>query len=222
MIEKKIIKKYNEGFDKYGSNDRRSIFWTKDKQDMRFNILLDSVYKMSGMTLLDYGCGFADLKSYLIKNFFNIKYSGCDINRNFINVAKNNFPEDDIFLINTIDDITKKYDIILASGTFNLLGIHDSEKMKEYVFKQIKKLFDKTNHILVVNFLSHLTDKEYRYDGHFYLNPIDLYNYSIKNMTRRVIIDNASLPYEITMKFYKDQTIDKHYTIYESSLSNEK
>jgi len=214
VIENTINKKYNLEFQKYGVNDRRSLFWTKDKQEMRFNLLLGNEFKFSNLTILDYGCGFSDLNTFLVRNFYSLYYSGCDINPNFIEVAQKNYPEHNIYCINSIDDLQQNYDIIAVSGTFNLLVMDDSQQMKVYVFEQIKKLFSHTNILLSVNFLSHLTSEGYRYDGHFYLDPTDLYNFAIQNMTKRITIDTASLPYEITMKFYKNEILDPKLTIY--------
>jgi SAM-dependent methyltransferase len=204
MIEKKINKMYTKEIAKYGINDRRSLFWTKDKQDNRFNILLDEKLKCSKMTILDYGCGVADLKNYLTKNFYNLSYSGCDINDAFIKEAKSKFPDTDLYIIQTSKDIKGQYDIILVSGTFNLIGIDDYDCMKQYVYDNIYTLFEKCNYMLTVNFLSHTTDDEYKYKGHFYLDPMELYKFSIKKMTTRIHIDTYSLPFEITMKFYKN------------------
>jgi SAM-dependent methyltransferase len=209
MIEKKINELYTKEIHKYGVKDRRSLFWTKDKQDNRFNLLLDNKLKCSKMSILDYGCGVADLKAYLDKNFYNLIYSGCDINTEFLNEAKDKYPDNDLYLIQTSNDITKKYDIILASGTFNLIGINNYTKMKEYVFKNLLNLFSKCNYMLTVNFLSHTTDDEYKYDAHFYLNPTELYEYAINNMTTRIDLNTYSLPFEITMKFYKNTEINK-------------
>jgi len=214
MIEKKINQQYNYAIEQYGENDRRSILWTKDKQDMRFQILLGSKVRSSKMTLLDYGCGFADLNLFLKKHFYNLQYNGCDINNKFINISKKNYPNDNIFHINSSDDLNNNYDIILISGTFNVLCLDSNNSMEEYIFEQLIKLFQKTNYMLSVNFLSNLTDNEYQYDGHFYLDPTRLYNFAIANMTKRIQMDTSSLPYEITFKFYKNEEIDYSMTIY--------
>jgi len=214
VVEKKIVKVYNDAFKEFGVDDRRSILWTKDKQDMRFELLLGESFKRSNMSLLDYGCGFGDLNLFLKKHYYDLKYSGCDINKNFINNAKKINPENELFLIESSKDIKNNYDIILISGTFNVLCLDSHLSMKEYVFEQLLYLFTKTNYMLSVNFLSHLTDKEYRYDGHFYLNPTDLYDFAVKNITKRVFMDASSLPYEITFKFFKNEKVDRDMTIY--------
>ncbi len=209
-----IKKKYIDAYRLYGGSDRKSLLWTKDKQDMRFQILLGEKYKKSHMRLLDYGCGFADLYLFMKKHFYNIEYHGCDINEDFVIESKKRYKSQDIFLINNIDDIKNKYDIVLISGTFNVLFPSTIEEKENYVFDSLSKLFEKTNHLLTVNFLSHLTDAEYKYEDHFYLDPVKLYDYAIKNMTKRVQIDTASMPYEITFKFFKNEDLDKEMTIY--------
>lgn len=214
MIEKAINELYTNELKKYGEDDRRSIFWTKDKQDMRFNLLLGEEYKKSNMSILDYGCGLCDLNSFLQRNFYSLRYNGCDINKNFVEISQGKFPSHNIFMIESSKDIRDNYDIILVSGTFNLLTIESKEEMNKYVFQQLINLFEHTNYMLSVNFLSHLTDKEYQYNGHYYVDPSELYEFSIKNMTKRVTIDTASLPYEITMKFYKNETLIPKLVLY--------
>jgi len=209
MIEKKIKKLYTKSIKKYGLDDRRSLLWTKDKQDIRFNALLGENLKSTKMSILDYGCGVCDLKDFLTRNQYNMSYNGCDINNNFIEKAIERYPDENIFQIRTSNDILDSYDIILVSGTFNPIGIKSHEKMEKYVFKNIKKLFQKTNYMLTMNFLSHITDKEYKYSGHFYLEPIKIYQYAIKELnTTRVKIDTSSLPFEITIKLYKNSEFD--------------
>lgn len=214
MIESKIVDIYSNEIKKYGLKDRRSLFWTKDKQDIRFNILLSEKLKSSTLSILDYGCGTSDLKSFIDRNLYNFIYNGCDINKDFISEAQDRYPEENIFLIDSVDDIDKFYDIVLISGTFNLTGINDYAAMESYVFTNILKLFEKTNYMLTINFLSHKTDAEYQYEGHFYLNPMKLYKYASQHMTNRIFIDEASLPYEVTMKFYKDNNLNTSTVLY--------
>jgi len=213
MIEDRIIKEYNKAFNRYGE-DRRSILWTKDKQDMRFQILLGEELKKSRMSILDYGAGFADLNFFLKKQFYNLDYHGCDINKKFVEISQKRFPNADIFHINHVDDVKDHFDIILISGTFNVLCLNNQENMENYVFYHLCKLFSKTNYMLSVNFLSHLTDYNYKYKEHFYIDPTRLYEFAIKEMTHRIQIDSYSLPYELTFKFYKNTSIDYSMTTY--------
>ena len=217
MIENNIIDLYSNEIKKYGLNDRRSLCWTKDKQDIRFNILLGEAFKCSKMSILDYGCGLCDLKSFLDRNLYNLNYNGCDINMEFIQKSRLIYPHENIFLINSIDDLEGNYDVILVSGTLNLIGIEDYQELESYVFAHVFKLFNRTNYMLVVNFLSNKTDLGYQYDGHFYLDPMKLYDYASNNMTSRIKVDSSSLPYEITMKFFRNCSIDTQTVLYKDS-----
>ena len=52
MIENKIINLYSKEIKRYGIDDRRALFWTKNKQDISFNILLEENLKCSNMSIL--------------------------------------------------------------------------------------------------------------------------------------------------------------------------
>jgi len=214
-IEDLIKTKYKRESIKYGMKDRRSLFWTKDKQNMRFNTLLGEQFKNSKMSILDYGCGFSDLLKYLKQNFYSLQYRGCDINADFVKESLKRYPKATVFEISEVNDLTEDYDIVLVSGTFNLIGIDDRNTMYDYIFHNINTLFSHTKHMLTINFLSHLTDKEYQYKGHFYLDPTKLYNYAISHLTKRIRIDTSSIPYEITMKLYKNEKITNNSVIFD-------
>ena len=166
-MENEISDRYNQALEKYGIYDRSSFLWIKDKQNMRFNLLLNCNKNLANMKILNYNCEFLDLKTFLIQNFYRLEYNGCDINR-------------------------------------------------KHVFNHIKNLFNKTIYMLTMNFLSHLTNIEYKKNDHFYFNLIELYDFAINNLIKRIIIDNSSLPFEITTRLFKNEKIDKNLVIYEN------
>lgn len=214
MIEKRINENYNKQIGQFGIDDKRSLFIPKEyKQELRFKLLLDEQLTLSKMSILDFGCGFGDLILFLRKNFFNLNYSGCDINENFVNKAKETYPDNHFFLINNVDEIHDSYDIVLISGTFNNIGL-DEVAAKEYIFENLLKLFNKTNYLLTINFLNHTTDPSYRSVNNVYINPTEFYDFALKNMTKRIKIDTASLPYEVTIKLYKHEEINPELVLY--------
>lgn len=214
MIERLINENYNKQIDQFGIDDKRSLFIPKEyKQELRFKLLLDDQLALSKMSILDFGCGFGDLIIFLRKNFFNLKYTGCDINENFINKAKETYTENNFFLINSVNDVVDNYDIILISGTFNNIGL-DEKAAKEYIFESLLKLFHKTNYLLTINFLNHTTDPSHRAINNVYINPTEFYDFALKHMTKRIKIDTASLPYEVTIKLYKNENLDPKLVLY--------
>lgn len=96
--------------------------------------------------LLDIGCGPATLAKLLQKN---INYYGVDI---AIQEAKPNLIEMD-FLENEIRFKDKTFDIIVASGVFEYMGLHQKEKLSE-----IQKILNKNGKFIVT--FSNLTHIE--------------------------------------------------------------
>ena len=71
-------------------------FWnSKLSQDLRLNIILDKILdntKVDPFTIADIGCGYGRLFEIIRERNLEsrIRYSGFDINKNFISFCKNN------------------------------------------------------------------------------------------------------------------------------------
>jgi ubiquinone/menaquinone biosynthesis C-methylase UbiE len=126
---KNIIKIYSNAFRFYG-NSPKAVQWPKGRQEERFNALFNQTNLKDGQTILDFGCGLADLYTYLININSNIVYTGVDIVQDFLNANKTKFNE--LEFINSEEFLKKKknYDYIVVSGAFNLLFFSDVEKHK--------------------------------------------------------------------------------------------
>ena len=59
---------YKDLFKQYGAKDERSLGWSKNKQNYRFERCLRFLKPKCGESLLDIGCGFGDLYRYLQSN----------------------------------------------------------------------------------------------------------------------------------------------------------
>lgn len=147
--ESSVKKFYDERYAKIGNNIR-SIGWgSKKYQFLRFKILTRNV-NLNKKTILDFGCGFADLYVFLKKKIKYFTYSGYDINNFFILNNKKKFPE-----INFFSEIKliKKFDFIICSGVFSLR----TKYTKFYFIKLINFLYKKSRKGLMINFLSKKT-----------------------------------------------------------------
>jgi ribosomal protein L11 methylase PrmA len=144
-----------------GANHRR-VAWTSLKnQEVRFQKLLQIGVK-NGDTILDFGCGLADLYGYAKKTGLNINYIGVDINEDYIRDAKKQYPDANIYLIKNIDDVKESYDWFLASGSLTL-GFKYQE-----IISLLTKVYNKSRKGVAFNMLTKENIKTYKYVDSYY------------------------------------------------------
>lgn len=149
---------YNNFLKKYKDDSRSSIVaWTLPGSQER-NFKMVRQYINDGDSLLDYGCGIGDFIKDLKDNDINISnYLGVDINKNFINIAKETYPENNFKTIKSINDITENWDKIVAIGVFTWFIT------KEEFIQIIEKLYDICNKQIIITVLKGKTPYSYEY-----------------------------------------------------------
>lgn len=71
----------------HGSNPQALDYGSWKSQDMRFKMIAEAI-DFSGKTVLDIGCGFADLKPFLDEWFENVRYGGIEASEKAVGIAK--------------------------------------------------------------------------------------------------------------------------------------
>ena len=77
-VEAVIAQKYNFRFSKYGAVPEASLWFSQDRQFMRFKLIadvLDQAIKGSSFSISDIGCGYGALLPYLKKRFPNSEFT---------------------------------------------------------------------------------------------------------------------------------------------------
>ena len=106
--------------DNYKDTDNPELqgWETKEQQNSRFDVLLDNCIE-SGDSLLDFGCGKADIYKRAISKQIDINYTGIDMVDYFIQFVKETYPDVSVHSCK-LTEIEDKYDWCYASGTFNV------------------------------------------------------------------------------------------------------
>ena len=190
-----------------------SLLTPKGRSHLRFRAIKEQVNK-NGLKILDYGCGLGYLYDYLSKTKFSFEYTGIDMVPQFIDSCKSKYPKACFDLIDPTRPICGEYDIVFASGVFNLMT-HDSEIIsKEYALERIEYLFSLTNDILVCDFLSSLVDFKQSKAQHF--SPSEIVEFCSNKLSRRFKLRHDLLPYEMTLIVWKNDEIHRPDNIYSS------
>ena len=204
----KIAEHYKQCFKKYGATPKGLDWDNQENLNKRYEIMSQLIKnKNSQDSILDFGCGYGGFYLYLTDNFFNLDYSGLDINEEAISSAYKEYPypaewynidinSDELKFTNLSD-----FDYIVCNGTFTVKNTLTQEQMWEFMTSTIKKLWTKTNKGIAFNVMSKLVDWER--DDLFHVSIDELGWYLKNNLSRNFIIRNDYRLYEYTVYVYK-------------------
>ncbi len=158
----------------------------------------------------DVGCGVCDMHHYL--NSQNIKhdYSGTEILQEMIDHVKQKNPSIKIYKQDLLNmDNPPKYDIVVFSGGLYLPGNIPQDEWKKFVFNIADKMFQMCNIGMSFNLLT--TYSTFKTPTLFYLDPKEMFDHCVTNMSRFVNLDHSYPLYEWTISVFRKEYIDKQY-----------
>lgn len=178
----------------------QALDWGSQKsQEQRFSVLIQ-IDQLDGMTILDLGCGLADLLSYLQRNHINVNYTGYDITPAMIESACQRFPHAQLEVRDLMaqSDCQPQFDYVLASGIFYLRQV---EPMT-YLELMVRRMFALCRKGVAFNTLSALAPQHN--PGEFYADPAQVLTMCLK-ITPYVVIRHDYLPHDFTVYLYRGQ-----------------
>jgi SAM-dependent methyltransferase len=203
-MNKKDIDIYNERY-----NERLQIHGIKpetlgwgggiERQNIRFKALSEIGIK-NGDSILDVGCGFADMYVYLKQIGWKGNYEGIDINSNLIEIATNLHP--DVKFQNKdflSSKITSKYDWVLSSGIFNAQLLHEDNM--EYIKNMLKKMYQTSLKGVSSDFMSTYVD--FQHPDAYHTNPSELLEFLKSEINTSQVIRMDYLQYEFCVYLKK-------------------
>lgn len=191
-----LLSFYNFHLKKFGDRPE-ALRWTPQGQLRRYHTFLDIAPDLNNATVLDYGCGTGDLYKFFTRRGFTVKYTGVDINENFINLAKRKYPDCTFRVMNIDDDeLEGFYDYIFICGVFNLRvpGVQDDLK------NALVNLFKHCNKGLALNALSsHTPIKDTELN---YTSPEEMVKFALENLSPSVALRHDRIPDDFTLYVY--------------------
>lgn len=200
----KIIRKskqiYNKVAGKYGISSKSVLWDDSQTQYFRFLGLTESLVHHGNESVLDVGCGNAELYKFLNFTGFRGDYTGYDINQKLLKQARQRFGNRiEVYNKDIMEDkVKKKFDLVLMSGLFNL----DVGQDIEWVHEFLKKMFALCKRGISFNAIS--THVNFKEKGMFYLSPEETLRFCIDHLSPRVLLTHHNLPYNYTVTVFKD------------------
>lgn len=205
------MRMYGDSFQRHGDSPA-SMLTPKGRNDLRFRAI-DPFVATPGTRVLDYGCGLGYLYSYLQRTASAPVYTGFDMLPEFVSACQSKFPGVDFRQVDVAAELSGTYDVVFASGVFNLRSHDDLAESKAYAFDRIERLFALTRVVLVCDFLSAFVDFQQPDAQHYSAGEIA--DFCSRRLGRRFQLRHDLLPYEFTLIAWKDSRLRKPDNIYE-------
>lgn len=112
-------------------------------------ILSDVLHDLSGgkcLSVIDLGCGNANLAEYLAEKKLNFKYTGVDFSDALLDAAKVIYPHADFICddVNSLEGVTEKYDVAVYSHVIEMLSSPERTLLaaKQFAKKIVIRFFE--------------------------------------------------------------------------------
>jgi SAM-dependent methyltransferase len=199
LLKEYVISYFSKRLQRFGDGPE-ALAWSRKGQIERYRSLLDIDNCIEGKRVLDFGCGTGDFFGFLRERGIHVKYTGFDINKDLISLAKMKYPE---CTFRTLDidneDIDKDYEYIFLCGVFNL----KVQGLDETIRKTVKKLFRHCTVAMALNALSaHDPQKKFELN---YLYPEEIFRFAVKELSPHVVLRQDRILYDFNLFIYKNR-----------------
>lgn len=200
------IARYVKRLEEFGYSPLALDLGRDGRQDLRFPVLAGPALRDPHSSVLDVGCGFADLYDYLRGRGWQGRYTGLDIVPEFLELSRRRHPRLDLRLCDITDpgpDIDPHDYVIAASGVFNA---RLSEDNIVFIRKALKVMHGLARVAVSVDFLS--TQVDFQKPEAWHTDPAWALK-TARELSRRVVLRLDYMPYEFALILYTDDSISQ-------------
>lgn len=153
-----------------------------ERREMRFGILKE-IGIQSGDSVLDLGCGYGDFSDYLFRNNIEVNYTGFDINSDFIEIAKNKYPQHHFEVKDILTEDYQKFDWIVSTSCFNL-ALKEQDNY-EFMYEMLFSAYQHANKGVAIDMFTDYVD--FKVENMFYYSPEKVFSLA-KKITKSVCL----------------------------------
>lgn len=197
---RRIADFYDRRVTRLGAQPRALDWGSRASQWTRFKVLTQ-IDDLAGSSVLDVGCGVADLYDYLRSRDVPIDYTGYDMAPAMVAAARRRLPNVDIQMRDIVTEEVPEpqFDFVVASGLFSLRRTQPYD----YVAATVHRMYTLCRRGIAMNSLSSRSDGRTTIeDGRFLAAPERVLNICFE-VTPKVTLRHDYLPHDFTVYLYK-------------------
>lgn len=197
-IKEKVASYYSAKLTEHGMVPKGVDWNDETTQNVRFEQLL-KIVESSEASILDYGCGYGALASYLRTTGWQGKFVGFDWSEAMIASAKNLYSkEKNLSFFQRAEDLSA-CDYAVASGIFNVkLESSDREWLK-HILNTLDHLDRLSSKGFAFNVLTNYSDADRMRRDLYYANPSFILEFCLRRYSRHVAILHDYNLFEFTV-----------------------
>jgi len=201
-FEESIKAYYSKKFSEFGPSPK-GVDWNGiDSQHTRFQMLVRHLKIEGGSTLLDFGCGYGGLFTFLSDIDESIAYQGYDIVEASIETARRFHTSSQADFVSVLPQL-RDWDYVLMSGVFNVKGEVDEVEWGAYAVSMINSLLPRATKGISFNMLTTFNDAHLRKAHLYYVDPPELLSKLDIKPPFTVILDHSYPMWEYTITILK-------------------
>jgi SAM-dependent methyltransferase len=181
-----------------------SLGWRAATQEVRFAAFMKGFSVVLPRSVLDIGCGFADLLAFLRARGWDGAYVGVDIVPEFIAEASKAFADDPHASFHCLD-FMEHAERLTADAAFSsgLLNHKRDTAHEDYIERFVTAVARASQCYAAVDFLSNTADR--RRDDLFFHDAGRLLQIGLR-LSKRAELDHSYMPYEFMLKLWFPDT----------------
>ena len=201
-FERKVADEYNSRFIKYGARPKSSLWFSEQRQILRFDLIIDCIKRNSVpsyFSVNDIGCGYGGFLKRLQSNFSsgNFSYAGFDLAKIPIEYCERNYAKKGAqFYSGGIP--SKMADFSVMSGTFNYAPELTVDVWKNYLFSSLNSIWNLTRCSMIFNLM--ISEEERITSQNIsYIRHDTILNFCQSNFGATSEYFSSELPREVTL-----------------------
>jgi SAM-dependent methyltransferase len=178
----------------------QGVDWNSvNSQYLRFSQIIKVCNLSQEFTLLDYGCGYGGLVTYLNNLGASFFYTGYDVLERMIDTARQNFIDNPRCIFTTDFHTLPVSDYAVVSGTFNIKSEINQSAWTDFVIAELHKINDLSIKGFSFNLLTKYSDPEYMRADLYYADPCFFFDYCKTHFAKNVAVLHDYGLYDFTV-----------------------